>query len=395
MQCRERFKEEKTLNHDIVFIPLGGGQRIGASSYYLRLGETNIILDAGTGWDGGGEFEPDFHCLLTSPFVQSMNQIGQIFVSHAHMDHIGCLLKLMSQARHSAVYMTEITRVLTQYQLYERGVIASKSCNEETRLAAQRLLGNIASVGFMKTLDFGKYKVTFYPAGHIPGAMMMLFEYGKRKILYTGDYSLNSTLLTPGCMLPEHLNIDTVIMCGLHAKHPNYTKNAGSLYKRANYILRNIEVGGKSVRCKVCQLSKGIEFLKAINTWNTSSIPVYLDESVMSMIEKMEKLSVPVLVPTNKVMGVEMPKEPHIYLTSDGQKYGMGGYQDIKVDFSLHEDFLDVKEFIRRVNPRQAVIVHCGKEKSVFDKTIEQEMMKDVDCRTQFIFAEEKERYIL
>ena len=94
------------MNHDIVFIPLGGGQRVGASSYYLKLGESNIILDAGTGVEEGVEFEPDFHCLLSSPFIQSMNQVGQIFVSHAHMDHIGCLLKLMSQTKHSTVYMT-------------------------------------------------------------------------------------------------------------------------------------------------------------------------------------------------------------------------------------------------------------------------------------------------
>lgn len=383
------------MNQDIVFIPLGGGQRVGASSYYLKLGESNIILDAGTGVEEGVEFEPDFHCLLSSQYIQSMNQVGQIFVSHAHMDHIGCLLKLMSQTKYSTVYMTEITKVLTKYQLYDRGIVGSKKCNEDTRLAAQSLLEKIASVGFMKTLDFDKYKVTFYPAGHIPGAMMMLFEYGKRKILYTGDYSLNRTFMTQGCMLPENLNIDTVIMCGLHAKHPDYTKNAGSLYNQVNSILRNVEIDGKSVRCKVNQLSKGIEFLKALNTWNTASIPVYLDKSVMSMIENMEKLSVPVLVATNRVMGDELPKEPHIYLTADGQKYGIGNYQEVKVDFSLHEDFSDMKEFIKRINPRQAVLVHCGKEQSVFDKTIEQEMMKDVDCRTQFIFAEEKEIYML
>lgn len=383
------------MNHDIIFIPLGGGQRVGASSYCLRLGESNIILDAGTGIEEGMEFEPDYHCLLTSPFIQSLSQIGQIFISHAHMDHIGYLLKLMSQAKHSAVYMTEITKVLTQYQLYDRNIIAAKNCDENTRLAAQSLLEKIAPVGFMQTLDFRKYKVTFYPAGHIPGAMMMLFEYGKRKILYTGDYSLNSTLLTPGCMLPDNLNIDTVIMCGLHAKHPNYKKNANGLYKQINCILKNVEIGGKSVRCKINQLSKGIEFLKALNTWNTFSIPVYLDGSVMGMIEKMEKLSVPIIAPNNRIMGTEIPKEPHIYLTAESQRMDLGIYQDINVDFSLHEDFSDMKEFIKKINPRQAVLVHCGREQSVFDKTIEQEMMKDVDCRTQFIFAEEKEIYML
>lgn len=37
------------MNKDIYFMPLGGGQSVGASCYYLRLGESNIILDAGTG----------------------------------------------------------------------------------------------------------------------------------------------------------------------------------------------------------------------------------------------------------------------------------------------------------------------------------------------------------
>ena len=54
-----------------------------------------------------------------------------------------------------------------------------------------------------------------------------------------------------------------------------------------------------------------------------------------------------------------------------------------------------MKKFIKEINPKQAVMVHCAKEHSVFDKTIEQEMMADSECRTQFIFAEEGEIYRL
>ena len=267
------------MKQDIIFIPLGGGQRVGASCYYLRIGESNIILDAGTGIESGMEFEPDFYCLITSPFVQSMNQINQIFISHAHIDHIGYLLKLMSQTKHASVYMTEITKVLSTYQLYDRAFIGSGACDEDSRLAARRLLENIASVSYIQTLDFGKYKVTFYPAGHIPGAMMTLFEIGRRRVLYTGDYSLNSTMLTQGCLLPEGLNIDTVIMCGLHAKHPWYTKRSDAMYKQVRDVLRCVETEGQSIMCHISQLSKGIEFLKVLNEWNTSRVPVYLDSS--------------------------------------------------------------------------------------------------------------------
>ena len=37
------------MRNQLLFMPLGGGQQVGASCYYLRLGNSNIILDAGTG----------------------------------------------------------------------------------------------------------------------------------------------------------------------------------------------------------------------------------------------------------------------------------------------------------------------------------------------------------
>lgn len=383
------------MNNNVAFIPLGGGQRVGASCYYLRIGESNIILDAGVGIENGMEFNPDFHFLITSPFVQSMGQINQMFVSHAHMDHIGYLLPLMKQTTHSSVYMTEITKTLAEYQLYDKQYLGNRDKEEAYRLAARSLLEKIATVSYMQTIDFGKYKVTFYPAGHIPGAVMMLFETGRRKILYTGDYSLNSTALTQGCMLPDGINIDTVIMCGLHAKHPEYEKKSDAMFKQANYVLRTVEKTGESIKCQIPQLSKGIEFLKVLNDWNDGIVPIYLDKSVMNMVAKMEGLSFPILDPNNKVMTDKRPKEPHIYLTSNGADKWGDNYKSLKVDFSLHEDFSEMKSFIKRINPKQAVIVHCGKEYSVFDQTIEQEVMMDGECRTQFIFAEEKEIYRL
>lgn len=382
------------MNNDIVFIPLGGGQRVGASCYYLRIGESNIILDAGIGIENGIEFNPDFQILLTS-FLQSMGQINQIFVSHAHMDHVGYLLPLMKQATHSSVYMTEITKNLAEYQLYDKLYLVGRDKEEDYRLAAKGLLERIATVCYMKTMDFKKYKVTFYPAGHIPGAMMMLFETRRRKILYTGDYSLNSTSLTQGCILPEGLDIDTVIMCGLHAKHPGYKKRSDVMFEQVNYVLKTVGRTAQSIKCKIPQLSKGIEFLKLLNDWNSSAIPIYLDKSVMNMVSKMEGLSVPVLNSSNRIMTENRPEEPHIYLTSDKYDRWEKCYKSVKIDFSLHEDFAEMKSFIKKINPKQAVIVHCGKEYSVFDQTIEQEVMRDGDCRTQFIFAEENEIYQL
>lgn len=383
------------MKQNITFIPLGGGQRIGASCYYLRIGDSNIILDAGIGMQNGIEFDPDFYFLITSPFMQSIGQVNQIFISHAHMDHVGYLLKLMKQTPHASVYMTEITKKLAEYQLYDSSFIGNKKKDESVRLATTSLLEKIASVSFMQTIDFGRYKVTFYPAGHIPGAMMMLFEVGKRKILYTGDYSLNNTALTQGYILPKELKIDTVIMCGLHAKHPEYVKKSEAMFKQVRYILQSVSKSRQSIMCQIPQLSKGVEFLKKLNDWNCEGIPVYLDTSIMNMVKKLEQLSVPILNEHNKIMENTKPSEPHIYITSEKDSRWGRYYRKQKVDFSLHEDFSEMKTFLKKVNPEQAILVHCGKEKSVFDKTIEQELMNDDECRTQFIFADENEIYKL
>ena len=384
-------KEGEMVRKGVYFMALGGGQRVGASCYYLRLGDSNIILDAGVGKENGMIFEPNFYSLLTSPWIQSMNQIDHIYISHAHSDHIGYLLKLQKEATKANVYMTELTAILSEYQLYDRTYLSGNE-DENKRLAVQSMLEKVVKVSYMKQMDFGKYKVTFLPAGHIPGAMMMLFEFGKRKILYTGDYSLTKTALTDGCMIPNNLDIDTVIMCGLHAKHPNYIKKADGLFQTVQTVLRSVEGRRQSVLCRVPQLSKGIEFLKTLNEWNVHRVPICLDASIMNVVRKMEQLSIPILNVNNRE---DIPREPHIYITSNVRNQSSYFYQEVNIDFSLHEDFSDMKEFIKKVNPQKAIIVHCAKEYSTFDETIEQTMMLDGDCRTQFIFAEEKEIYRL
>lgn len=385
------------MQNDIYFMPLGGGQRIGASCYYLRLGESNIILDAGIGKEKNIYFEPDFYALFTSPYnILSLNQINQIFISHAHLDHVGYLLKLMKEATKPDVYMTKTTALLSEYQLYDRNFLNGDKRNENQRLAAQLLFDRITVVDYFQSIDFEKYKVKFFQAGHIPGAMMILFEYQKRRILYTGDYSLYDTPLTNGCIIPDGLNIDTVIMCGLHAKHPNYTKKSNTLYKRVQDILNTVKQRHISVMCYVSQLSKGIELLKTFNIYNSDNIPIYVDETVMKVIEKIENLNVPVMDINNHIMTLGL-KPPHIYITADSNSEAVKStfYERRDVDFSLHEDFEEMKKFIKKINPKQALIVHCAKEYSPYDRTIEQEVMYNSECRTQFIFAEEKEIYRL
>ena len=378
---------------DIYFMPLGGGQEVGASCYYLRLGKQNIILDAGVGKNNR---TPTTYSLLkySEPtFVECMNQIDQLYISHAHMDHIGYLSELLEETNDSSLYMTEITFLLSKYQLFQKECFAENNMdNIDKKLYSKyHLEKKTTIVDYNQQINFKTHKVTFLSAGHIPGAMMTLFEYKGKRILYTGDYSLKETLLTSNCIIPDNLKIDIVILCGVHAKHSQYLEKKNKLYKEVDDVLKSVKESSMSVLCYVPQLSKGIEFLKALNRYN-HTIPVYMDKSVSNVVKEMEKLHISLCKSNNKEIENSFPKEPHIFITADS-KYKKDKMYTIKnIKFSLHDDFNTIKEFIIKINPQKVIVVHTTEKYSPNDKTIEEEMQ---NSNIEFIFAENNTMYQL
>lgn len=61
------------LHENIYFIPLGGGQQVGASCYFLKIGTHNILLDCGIGFHNGLIYEPNLRFLQQTQFIESLN----------------------------------------------------------------------------------------------------------------------------------------------------------------------------------------------------------------------------------------------------------------------------------------------------------------------------------
>ena len=112
---------------------------------------------------------------------------------------------------------------------------------------------------------------------------MTLIEYEGRRILYTGDYSVDTALGLSGCRLPENLNVDVLIMCALHAKHPYQRRQPNLRLHRAMEHLR----WGQSIYLQVKEPSKVLEQLVNINTMMAEAgeyYPIYLEASAMETI---------------------------------------------------------------------------------------------------------------
>ncbi|MGN9136195.1 MBL fold metallo-hydrolase [Clostridium sp. HCP1S3_B4] len=389
------------MNSNIQFMALGGGQNVGASCYFLKLDDTYIMLDCGIGYDKNIIFEPCFNWIIEPPFMQSMHQLQNVFISHAHMDHIGALPQLFRQNNDISIYMTELTSIFCKYQLYDRTYINTNNLSSENeRLGIKNIIDKISTVTYNTTLNFKKYKVEFFNAGHIPGAAMILIIYKRIKILYTGDFSEFSTPLTDGYLLPQNLHPDIVIMCGLHAKHPCYSRNNNNI----NNILNRIEDlirNNCSVYCKVHQLSKGIEFLKILTKFminkGYSDIPIYIEKNFTDMIHEVERLNVMLWeINCHSINNLKFNKNNHLHIVIGSSNYQYNNEVIVNVDFSLHEDFQGLCKFIKDLNPKVTVVVHCGKEReNENNNTIEQQVMKNSESRTQFIFADNNEIYNL
>lgn len=389
------------MKYPLYFLALGGGQQVGASCYFLKMGPHNILLDCGIGFKNGLVFAPNFSFLLQTKFIESLSQINQVFISHAHLDHIGGLPTLMKIIPNCPVFMTDVTKKLSQYQLYDKNFYKNfiEPEKETERLALKYLFDKIIVVSFLQSYNFKDLKVTFYPAGHIPGAMMILFEYHDKKILYTGDYSVNSTPLTDACLVPKE-KIDVLIICALHARqdenHKNSKKSDG-LTRTLNYIER-ILFSDHSVHCQIRQLSKGIEFLELLNDKIEKGLfpatQIYIDESIFQIIDRLGT-SIKPLIKENVHSSRILSKSngPHIFITTSSRiKFG---YEFMNIDFSLHDDFESTLKFIKKINPNKAVLVHTASNDCDETDTIETQLLKDAESNINCIFAENEIIYQL
>ena len=363
----------------IIFMALGGAQEVGASCYFLKLGENNLLLDCGCGFTHGVRFAPKFSALLDTPYLQDYHQVSQVVLSHAHLDHAAALPDFLALNERAAVYMTDLTREILSAQLEEQFSSIEK---------------NLSSVAFLQEIPLPRMTISFHQAGHIPGAMMTLINFRGKNILYTGDYSTFPTRLVGAALLPD-AKIDILILCGLHARHPHYRRfgNGDDALKkflhRIFYALRC----GKSVYCQVTQISKGIELITLINEFLPRA-EIFIDERVMRIIHRFENRHIPIMREQNHPL-IFWPREPCVILSTRPPPVH-SGLEILNGDFSLHDDFTATVDFVRRVNPKICVVVHSPPDRLFCaTTTLEQVLINDPDSRTSFIFPQIAESFEL
>jgi metallo-beta-lactamase family protein len=189
----------------------GGAGTVTGANFLLEIDGKKILIDCGL--TQGENLDDEINW---DPFVYDPKEIDILFVTHAHIDHLGRVPKLIHEGFRGKIYSTEPTRAFALPMLEDTASILGK--NKDLGLDEIYTPDNIKlSLSLWEGFTY-HHKISITPeveayllnAGHILGSAMVLFIYNGKKILFTGDLGNSPSPLLPDT--EQITDIDYLIM---------------------------------------------------------------------------------------------------------------------------------------------------------------------------------------
>lgn len=177
----------------------GAAGEVTGSNYLLEEGEYKVLIDCGLFQGGRFAEEKNFE-----EFVYDPKTINAVFISHAHLDHIGRLPLLYKRGFRGKIICTPPTRDLIVIGLEDSQSILESEARQEgkeplyTLEDVEAIQALFETIEYEVSLEAGPFTVEFFNAGHILGSAMIEFKIKKKTILFSGDVgNIASPLFNP------------------------------------------------------------------------------------------------------------------------------------------------------------------------------------------------------
>lgn len=216
---------------------LGAAGTVTGSRFLLEVKGRQYLIDCGLFQGSHSEKALNWETFPIPP-----DRIEAVLLTHAHIDHIGYLPRLVSAGFHGPVYATEASQALMEIVLPDSARLqeqdaayANKSGYSRHQPAlplyttsdAEETLKLVKGFPFNRPLDMDGVVATWRPAGHILGSANLDLETsnagGSRHIIFSGDLGrYKSEVMRPPVSLAEadFLLIESTYGDRLHSDEP-------------------------------------------------------------------------------------------------------------------------------------------------------------------------------
>lgn len=167
----------------------GGTGTVSGSNFLFDVGGKKILVDCGF-------FQGCDTCddKTRAPFPYDPKTIDYLFVTHAHLDHMGRIPKLVRDGFEGVIYSTPPTRDLTEIALFDSlEILREESKTNGTPLIfeekdIQETLKLWKTVPYHESISLGEgLTAVLKDAGHILGSAMIEFKRSGKALVFTGD----------------------------------------------------------------------------------------------------------------------------------------------------------------------------------------------------------------
>lgn len=283
-------------------LALSGAQEQGSFTGLLQFGDHRLLIDAGMRLDppAGKALRPDLSLLDEQP-------PHAVLLTHAHIDHTGSLPLIVEKFPEVAIYATKQTLAFLRVLFFEgvRSMDRDQLAMEKESFMfrpqwLRQILSRIKPINFGDVFhpfpDNTSIEASYYPAGHLLGAGMILLQTPEGRLLISGDCSLREQHTIEGVRLDDIPQADVMLCEGRYGESnfQSREEQESRLIEKIDAILR----GGGRVLFPCFAAGRAQELIlmckKAQNSGQMMDVPLYLDGGVRAasqvFIEEKEAL---------------------------------------------------------------------------------------------------------
>ncbi len=216
-------------------------------------------------------------------FGYEATSIDMLFITHAHLDHIGRIPKLVKEGFNGIIYSTPETKALAELILEDAVGLMTHEAQQENLPPLYELQDMKKAMSLWQTIpyhtekSFDTFSLYIKDAGHILGSSMFQFTVGDRKIVFTGDLGNSPTPLLRDTESIE--GADYVIMESVYGDRNHEPKELRE--KKLEEVIRNTISRGGTLVIPAFSLERTqvilYELNKLVESKRISSIPIFID----------------------------------------------------------------------------------------------------------------------